>query len=435
VKTGHSLRLKILGGCREQGRSSFLVEADGGSWLFDCGVKRAVVGATVGEYPLLDEIDCGRLDGVILSHAHEDHVAALPLLYKRGYGGSVWCTGPTARLAAEYCRSWLKNVERHRAPLPYAIGDIDRIRFETRGYGEPIDLGIRVEFVPAGHLVGSALCRVEWEGRRFAYTGDQAYEGRVLPDPAPAGEAETLIVDGTYGKRRVGRDESEGELLALIERTAASRGSVLLPLPRYGRSQELLVLLYERRSELPPIYVEDNLREASENYLGFREWLRPEGARLLAEALGSGAFRYVASAEQRRDAMCDAPALILATDAMLSSGASLEYLRGLAPEPRNLVILTGHSAEGTTGARLLSGERDVGTVAEPLTARLGIASVSIKVHPDMGENLALASSAAERAVIVHSEGRVADELAAQYRARGIDASAPEVGSTVELFRR
>ena len=266
------------------------------------------------------------------------------------------------------------------------------------------------------------------------YTGDQAHEGRVLPEPGPAGEAEALIVDGTYGDRRVRRDDSEGELVAFVKRAAAAGGSVLLPLPRYGRSQELLVLLYERRSELPPMYVEDNLREASERYLGFRDWLRPEGAALLAEALASGAFKFVASAEERLAALRDAPALILATDAMLSAGPSVEYLRGLAGDARNLVVLTGHSAEGTTGARLLAGEREVGTAAEPLEARLGVASVSVKVHPDVGENLALAPRAGQRVVIAHSDGDVADRLAAVYRARGVDAWAPPVGSTVELFR-
>lgn len=428
-----SMRLKVLGGCREQGRSSFLVQSDGGSWLFDCGVKRIVRGQAVGEYPLLDDVDFRRLDAVILSHAHEDHVASLPLLYKRGYRGKVWCTEPTARLAAEYCRTWLKNVERHRAPLPYEAGDIDRISFETRGYGESFDVGIKVEFVPAGHLVGSALCRVEWRGRRFVYTGDQAHEGRVLPDPAPAGPAEVFIVDGTYGRRRVMRDTSEGELLALVKRTAEAGGSVLLPMPRYGRSQELLVFLYERRSELPTIYVEGNLREASETYLGFRQWLRPEGAALLEKALSSDAFRYVTKPEERLAALRGAPALILASDAMLSSGPSVEYLRGLASDPKNLVVFTGHSAEGTTGARLVAGEREIGTPGEPETARLGVASVSIKVHPDVEENLALAPQRGQRVFIAHSDGGVADELAKAYRARGVEAGAPPVGAVVELF--
>lgn len=430
-----TLRVTALGGCREQGRSSFLVESGNGSWLFDCGVKRVLRGGTVGEYPLLDRVDVARLDAVILSHAHEDHSAALPLLYLQGYTGNVWCTEPTAILASEYCRTWLKNVERHGAPLPYQTRDIDRIRFETRGYGEAFDVGLKVELAPAGHLAGSALCRVEWEGRRFAYTGDQAHEGRVLPEPEPAGDVEALIVDGTYGNRRVSRDKTEAELLALIKKTVEAGGSVLLPLPRYGRSQEILVLLHQHLSELPPVYVEDNLREASERYLGFRSWLKGDGALLLETALRSGEFRYVANAQERLAASRESPAVILATDAMLSSGPSLEYLQALAGDSRNLVVLTGHAAEGTAGARLRAGERELNTAAGPLSARLGVASVSIKVHPDLGENLALATRSVRRVVIAHSDPDAADGLAAEYRARGIDASAPGVGKTSELFYR
>ena len=433
MKGVNEVSLKILGGCREQGRSSFLLARGGDAWLLDCGVKRVVDGARVGEYPLIEDSELARIRAVVLSHGHEDHAAALPLLYLRGFRGEVWCTEPTARLAAEYCRSWLTAVRRLGAPEPYAEADIDRIRFATCSYGETVDIGVELRLLPAGHLLGASISEIGVGGRRLFYTGDVAYESRVLPEPSSPGDFDALIVDGSSGAERLGRDDSEQALFDLVRRAAERGGSTLLPLPRYGRSQELVVALYERRRELPPIYVEKGLREACEVYLEYRDWLRPNGAELLAEALASRAFHFIEAPEERADAVHDAPALFLAPDAMLSSGASLDYLGLLAADERNLVVVTGHVARGTTAARLLHGERRVSGPEGSFELRLAVSSAPLKIHPDREECLALAPGPGRRVIVVHSSPAAADSLAALFRSRGCDARAPAPGSEIELF--
>ena len=75
-----------LGGSGEEARNCFLLEAGNHTVLLDCGVRREALGEFDRVYPALTREIAGRLTAVFLSHAHEDHVAALPYLYELGSG-------------------------------------------------------------------------------------------------------------------------------------------------------------------------------------------------------------------------------------------------------------------------------------------------------------------------------------------------------------
>ncbi|VTR36305.1 Ribonuclease TTHA0252 [Actinobacillus pleuropneumoniae] len=73
----------MWGGAGEHGRSAYLLSGSQVHLLLDCGVKKE--GA--GDYPLIQQEQVPKLDAVFLSHAHEDHSVAIPLLYRLGYEG------------------------------------------------------------------------------------------------------------------------------------------------------------------------------------------------------------------------------------------------------------------------------------------------------------------------------------------------------------
>ena len=99
------LEIRALGGSGEDSRNCFLVRWDDGSILLDCGVRREIAAVDV-VYPLLTEEIAQNLDAVFLSHAHEDHTAALPYLYHLGYGGKVYATEETISLTPGFLRKW-----------------------------------------------------------------------------------------------------------------------------------------------------------------------------------------------------------------------------------------------------------------------------------------------------------------------------------------
>ncbi len=114
--------------------------------------------------------------------------------------------------------------------------------------------------------------------RRLVYTADVTFESRLLDDPDTDFDADVMILDGSYGTRVFSRDQAEAALLATIREMAAQGGSVLLPVPRMGRSQEMLLLFAEHAAEMPPVYVEEGVRDAVETLLKYSTWLRPGAA-------------------------------------------------------------------------------------------------------------------------------------------------------------
>lgn len=131
--------LTIWGGAGEHGRSSYLLQnKDGQSGiLLDCGAKKE----GPGEYPLLDTDIIPHLQAVFLSHAHEDHSIALPLLYKYGYSGKVWTTKATVKQLPDYFEAWDKYVAAQSASLPYGEIDKQSIQFMYLEEHIPLRLG------------------------------------------------------------------------------------------------------------------------------------------------------------------------------------------------------------------------------------------------------------------------------------------------------
>ena len=91
----NTVYLSSLSGSGENGRNCHLIEYNDKIILLDCGVKREIIDGTVGFYPGLTKEIVNKISCVFLSHCHEDHVAALPLLYHLGYKGLVYATKET----------------------------------------------------------------------------------------------------------------------------------------------------------------------------------------------------------------------------------------------------------------------------------------------------------------------------------------------------
>ncbi|MGE0033080.1 MAG: hypothetical protein AB7S45_04270, partial [Pseudothermotoga sp.] len=99
------MKLVCLGGFGEQGRSSLYVEGRS-RFLVDYGIKKVEHEGTLGELPLNHSIEP---EFVLLTHAHQDHSAMLPLLVEKGFRVPVYCTLPTKELTIQLCRNWYET--------------------------------------------------------------------------------------------------------------------------------------------------------------------------------------------------------------------------------------------------------------------------------------------------------------------------------------
>ena len=87
--------------------SSYLVESVHSTLLVDFGMFQGA--PELEALNVLPEgIDPGRLDAVLLTHAHLDHCGRLPLLSKNGYAGPIFATDATIEMAAIILRDSAK---------------------------------------------------------------------------------------------------------------------------------------------------------------------------------------------------------------------------------------------------------------------------------------------------------------------------------------
>lgn len=413
------MRITCCGGVGEEGRSClWFMPSTGEGLMVDCGVQREFSPGQPGRYPLFPA-DLPPTFPVLVTHAHEDHAAALPLLIAKGYTPRVYATEKTIALAPGYCQSWLKAVGKAIAKdggeLPYGEEHIKAIDWRPFTDEEcEIDSWL-VRRGRAAHLPGSSWFLLVRGERLICVSGDwNPASVTFLPPEFPPCD---LFITDAVGKP----DDARGfdELRRLAESSAEK--PVFLPLPRFGRSQEMLAFLAalpelaERRGA---VAMDAAIVEGFDAWQGDAD-MSPAGAAAVARARGlfaSGAWLAFTKPEE----IPDGPRLIGAVDAMLSAGHS-QAIATRVLAAGGLVAFSGHAAAGTAGRTLL----DSGNPA--------VSRMPWKIHPNAVDvSAALSTTGAKTAVLVHTPRDRAIALAEKLRARhaGVTIQTPGPGDTI-----
>jgi len=451
--------VEFLGAAGTVTGSKFLVETAGGRLLVDCGLYQGLKALRERNWTPLPVEPAG-IDWVVLSHAHIDHTGYLPRLCRDGYRGPVYATRATADLARimlpdsghlqeeEAAYHNRRGTSKHDPALPLytaAEGLAAALRVSGVAYDRPLDLapGLRVSFAPAGHIVGSATVAVELgrdEGRRrLLFSGDLGrVAAPILPDAAPIGAADYVVVESTYGDRRHDGGSILDQLERAIREAAERGGAIVVPAFAVGRTQELLYHLsaLARAGRIPalPTYLDSPMAiDATAIY-----WTHPEE---FDEAMrrrlfqGDSPFRYgdlhVARTVEESRAIngVEGPLIIIAASGMATGGRVLHHLRIRLPDPRTTVLLVGYQAEGTRGRLLQEGARTVRIFGEDVPVRARAEMIhGLSAHADADGLVAwlgTATARPRRVFVVHGEAPAARALAERIRGElGWDAVVP-----------
>jgi metallo-beta-lactamase family protein len=480
------LSLTFLGAAGTVTGSKHLLEVDGRRVLVDCGLFQGLKELRLRNWEPF-AIDPTSIDAAVLSHAHLDHCGYLPRLVAAGYRGRIFCTPATkdlcslvlpdaARLQEEDARDAnRRGYSKHSPALPlFTQADAARalLQLQPVGYERPMPLWSEtgsqpdrdqvatrlqpgwvggpaptVEFVNAGHLLGSAYARVRVGDYTILFGGDLGRYGRpVLPDPSSVTEADVLLLESTYGDRLHDADDN-GERLASIVRDTASRGGKLIvPSFAIGRVEEVLYWLKrledERRIPELPVYVDSPMAIGALQFYSGR--LEELDAEMGSDPTGSGspgnregrgqtpARRRVAAFATARLVTVNSPqqsadlvasrqtAIIIASSGMATGGRVLRHLAATLPNPKHTVMFVGYQAAGTRGRELTDGAREIKLLGRviPVAARIERID-SMSAHADAGEILRWLSgfSRAPRITyLVHGEPGALDALAARITA-------------------
>jgi hypothetical protein len=381
------LKATALGGFREVGRSSLLLETPHSKIIIDCGLspEPSIKGLDANQdseinkaFPYLDSANfsINELDAVVLTHAHMDHIGFVPYLYKFGYTGPVYCTPPTRDLAGLLLNDYIKLVQRSGGTPLYDEKDVRKMLMHTitRDYTEVTNITdeLKLTYHNAGHILGSATVHLHaGEGMyNIVHSGDLKYGFTRLYDAAAVRypRIDALFIESTYGGPgdiTPNRHNSEAELMETIKRTVANGGKVLIPLFAVGRSQEIMLtienLFAEEGNKLGvPVWLDGMILEASAIHTAYPEYLRESlRNRILnnRSPFESEIFEVVKG--EREEVFEKGPGVILASGGMLNGGASLEYFRRLADDPKNTIVFVGYNSANSLGRRVQNGLSEV----------------------------------------------------------------------------
>jgi KH/beta-lactamase-domain protein len=372
------VRVTTLGCCREVGRAAFLLTTPESRVLIDCGEKPDN-SSNNAPYLYVPEIHpLSQLDAVVLTHAHLDHCALVPLLFKYGYDGPVYSTPPTRDLSAMLQLDYLDVVSKEDRKIPYSSGEVKSyIKHSiTLNYGSVTDIApdIKLTFHNAGHILGSAIAHFHVGDGLYniAFTGDFNYSKSRLFNPATNQfpRLEALFMESTYGGSgdiQPARTDAEEKLYETVNAVLSRGGKVIIPAFAVGRSQEVMLALEEgiRKGKIPPakIYLDGMIREATAIHTTYPEYLNSDlRNQIFKEGLNpflADCFVAVDSSDLRDRVISGQPCVIITTSGMLNGGPVMEYLSTLAPDERNALVFVGYQAEGTLGRRIQKGWREV----------------------------------------------------------------------------
>ncbi|TCL63013.1 metallo-beta-lactamase family protein [Hydrogenispora ethanolica] len=395
--------------------SSYLVETERYRFLIDCGMFQGTK-----ELRQLNEKDFlfnpAALDFVVLTHAHVDHCGLLPKLWLRGFKGPIYATKATAEICKivmadsghiqEMEAEW-RNRKRSRTGEPlteplYTANDAlstgALLRPQSyRQRFEPVP-GIRINFLDAGHILGSAIAEiwVEENGRttKVAFSGDLGQNNQpIIQDPEFVRDADYVLMESTYGNRlhEPGPERIE-KLRQIVLETVHSQGNLIIPAFAIGRTQDLLyhlkMLFY--RGEIPkvPVYIDSPMAVSiTEIYRNNPDCYDAETRGLFAakeSPFEFGNLHFVRTTEESKKLNETARgAIIISASGMCEAGRILHHLKHNLWRPQSHILFVGYQAEGTLGRRLLEGAKVVKIMGEQLTVQAQIHSIGgFSAHAD-----------------------------------------------------
>ena len=215
------MHLYIAGGCGEHGRNSFLLDLGGSAILVDCGVSDD---SKNPEPPKLSRAQIDKISHVFLTHSHSDHTEALPWLFENGYDGPVIATRETL------------------AQLPFEVKN--GVVLQDMPEDALAGIGARLNWGRTGHCIGCVWYCFRIDGKTVLFTGDYTETTAVYATDRIRGvQADIAVIDCAYGRETVDYEARCSTIISVVSDYARQEKQCILPVPKYGRSVELLALL------------------------------------------------------------------------------------------------------------------------------------------------------------------------------------------------
>jgi len=283
----------------------------------------------------------------------------------------------------------------------------------------------------------------------FVYTGDSKYAKTRLLDPAVNRfpRVETLTLESTYGSKDdvlPPRQETEDKFLELTKRVIERGGKILMPELGLGHAQETVLRVEEAISsgKLPrvPVYIDGMIWDINAIHTAYPDFLSSSVRNQVFQDNNpflSDVFKRVGSPAERREVIEGGSCIIIATSGMLVGGASVEYFKNFAENPKNMIIFGCYQAIGSLGRQVQEGLKEVSVDGEKLNVALEVETLKgLSAHSGRNELLQYVSRMNPRpkkVIINHGEVSKSLDLASTlYKLNHVETVVPRNLETVRL---
>jgi metallo-beta-lactamase family protein len=463
------LKLSFFGGAQSVTGANYLLEINPDArsgratkLLVDCGFFQ---GSRITEDKNKESFSYNpqEIDGLVITHAHLDHVGRIPLLVNNGFKGKIYSTPATKDLAKLILDDSLhilkKNAKRSsETEQPYQEEDIKKAMalWQPVEYHEEFEVGsFKINLKDAGHILGSSIIEIIAEdpsspsGRaKIVFSGDLGNPPTpLLKKTEDIFDADYIIVESTYGNRlHEGKEERKLKLERVIEDTVSAGGVLMIPAFSLERTQELLFeindLVEHGRIPKIPIFLDSPLAiKATDVYRKYDRYYNKKAKYIMDS--GDALFKFpglkATPATEESKAINDIPApkIILAGSGMSNGGRIIHHEKRYLPDPKSTLLLIGYQSAGSLGRRLQDKSKRVRILGESIPVRAKILTIrGYSAHPDREGLLGFVKNSAhnlKKVFVVQGESRASLFLVQQIRDYlGVNAMAPKTGDSFEL---
>lgn len=410
-----NVTIKFLGAAQTVTGSKYLLDFDNFQVLVDCGLfqgSKKLRQRNWDEFPMPP----AKIDALILTHAHIDHLGYLPRLVKQGFKGPVYCTSATADLArimlldsakiqeeeAKYANK--KGYSKHKPAEPlYGVEDAEKTfkLLESYEYDEDVPLhdGVKIKFHDAGHILGSSWVEMNIKGKQqrktIVFSGDVGrYDQPVLRSPVSMSYADVLLVESTYGDRENDSRDPSAEFAAAINTALGHGGCVLIPSFAVGRTQTVMYYLKTlmESGEIPkvPVYLDSpmaiNVTQLYKRRFSYHK-LRDQDLQYTESLFDYEFFNYYQSVEASKSINdLKRNAIIISSSGMCTGGRIIHHLMQRLSREEDTVLFVGYQAKGTRGRNILEKNKTIRMFGQDVPLRCQVAQVSgLSAHADRSE--------------------------------------------------
>lgn len=381
------MKIKFCGAAGEVTGSKHILSSKNSSIMLDCGLFQGKRGDAYEKNRKLI-FDVASLDAVILSHPHIDHIGMLPILVKNGFNGDIILNNITnkiarimlidsARLQLEDAKFYNKIHQKDGLriePLYKEDDVIDVFKyFKIFERNERFKVGeFYIEFLNAGHVLGSSIIYIEVDDKKILYTGDIGRRKQLLlKKPQFVENIDWLIMETTYGDRNHQDIKNLFEVFSkLILQAYNNKSKIIIPSFSLERTQELIFvfdfLRHDKKLPSIPIYVDShmsvkitdvfnkNINEVDFNDV-FNDYFKKD-----RDPFGYEYINYISTKEESQ--MLNnrkGPMIIISASGMCEGGRVLHHIRNSIDDENNILLLVGYQAQNTLGRRLKDGAKKV----------------------------------------------------------------------------